>query len=287
MSFPVGTENMAASSTRMGDLGPRLASGVVMAALALATLYVGGDVFLAFWTLAGLAIVWEWQTLIDAPERPVRLGVGFVAVLAAAVAARQAAIDRAALALLVGAAITAWLGGPGKRLWAGGGVLYAGVLVVAVACLRLSLEGAQAILWLFALVWGTDTAAYVGGRLIGGPKLWPKVSPGKTRSGFLVGVSTGAILGIVALRLSGGLSQGAWPAIFLIGVCAAVLSQGGDLFESAVKRRFGVKDASHLIPGHGGVMDRLDGFIVAAVFIAAIGVLRAGALETAMGALRW
>jgi phosphatidate cytidylyltransferase len=132
--------------------------------------------------------------------------------------------------------------------------------------------GLIATAWLFAIVWGTDIMAYFGGRLIGGPKLWPRVSAGKTWSGTLIGIFGGALIGL-ALAIT-GLERTSIVTLFLIGLLLAAVSQAGDLAESALKRRFGVKDSGALIPGHGGVMDRLDGFTAACVCAAVIGALR-------------
>ncbi len=144
--------------------------------------------------------------------------------------------------------------------------------------------GFAAFLFLFATVWATDIFAYLVGRLIGGPLLWPGVSPKKTWSGAIGGLAGGVAAGTVVAYASVGMA----PA--LAGVLALVLSivaQGGDLFESAVKRRFGAKDASSLIPGHGGVMDRLDGFLVAALVAVLIGSLHQGMAAPARGLLVW
>jgi phosphatidate cytidylyltransferase len=145
--------------------------------------------------------------------------------------------------------------------------------------------GALAIAFLFAVVWGTDIFAYFGGRLIGGPKLWPRVSAGKTWSGTITGVVSGALFGVAAVYFGGGPQLASWR-VFLVGLAAAAFSQVGDLFESSVKRRFGVKDSSRLIPGHGGMMDRLDGFIFASVFAAMVGLLRS-APSVAAGLFFW
>jgi len=154
--------------------------------------------------------------------------------------------------------ILALLSAKGQRLWIMGGLVYACSLIVSSFNLRLSVElGQSAILWLFAVVWGTDVMAYFGGRLVGGPKLWPRISPSKTWSGFICGIISGALAGYALVPASSALY------ICGLGLCAGAVAQGGDLFESSMKRRFGVKDSSRLIPGHGGVMDRLDGFIAA------------------------
>ncbi len=131
--------------------------------------------------------------------------------------------------------------------------------------------GACAIGWLFAVVWGTDVCAYFGGRLIGGAKLCPRISPGKTWSGFAVGIVCGAVLGVVAVHFWPGVNARLGP-VFLLGIVTGAVAQGGDLLESWIKRRFNVKDSSRLIPGHGGFMDRLDGFVAAAIFAALFGL---------------
>ena len=154
----------------------------------------------------------------------------------------------------------------------------------AVLVLRADAQhGALAVLWLLAVVWSTDIAAYFCGRLIGGPKLWPSVSPNKTWSGSIGGALFGTIAGLVTLHLA-GVPLG-WPAA-PVALMASIVSQGGDLFESSMKRRFGVKDSGHLIPGHGGLMDRLDGFIAAAAFALVVGLLRDPATPAA-GLLVW
>lgn len=256
------------------DLGPRVASAVVLVAAAVATLYLGGAIFAAFWLVAAFAVNWEWQGLIGGERRLARVAAGGVATAAAAALGRNGLAGAAALDILVFAAVSAGLAGPARRAWAAGGVVYAGALAFSVCWLRESFDfGVLAIAFLFAVVWGTDIFAYFGGRLIGGPKLWPRVSAGKTWSGTITGVVSGALLGLATAYLGGGPAL-ASVQVFLVGLAAAAISQMGDLFESSVKRRFGVKDSSQLIPGHGGVMDRLDGFIFACVFAAAIGLVR-------------
>ena len=274
------------SAGGFADLGPRVASAVAMVAAALGALYVGGDVFALFWLAAAFAVSWEWQNLIGGEGRTARIAVGGAAVAAAMAFGRVSMPGAAALAIVVFALACAALAGTDRRLWAGTGVLYAGALAFSVCLLRESADvGALAIAFLFAVVWGTDIFAYFGGRLIGGPKLWPRVSAGKTWSGTITGVLCGAFLGLVAVYLGAGPQLANWR-VFLVGLAAAAFSQVGDLFESSVKRRFGVKDSSQLIPGHGGVMDRLDGFIFASAFAAAVGLLR-GAPSVAAGLFFW
>ena len=272
------------------DLGPRTASAVVMVVAALLVLWQGGDLFVVFWLLCSLAVLWEWQTIIDAAAARSRFFCGAICLTLAGVALRQTFFEGCFAAILIGAGVSAWLAGEGKRVWAAAGVFYAAALVVSVTLLRfLSVfSGIEAILWLFAVVWGTDIFAYFGGRMIGGPKLWPRVSPSKTWSGFIVGVTFGALLGLLTLALAVGSDGASLAPLFVLGLATGMVAQGGDLLESSIKRRFGKKDSSHLIPGHGGFMDRLDGFIVAATFAALVGWMNsAGIGYVAIGLLRW
>ena len=272
------------------DLAPRAASSVVMIAAALSALWVGGDVFILFWLACALAIHWEWQTLIDAPRFRARFFGGAAFIVLAVLLLRSGFTGGALLVIAVGAETLAWLGGPGKRVWAGAGLVYAASLVISVTLLRVlsRIDGMEAILWLFSVVWGTDIMAYFGGRLIGGPKLWPRLSPSKTWAGFLVGVSCGGLLGLLCLVLKPGAEAASLGPLFVLGLLAGVIAQAGDFFESWIKRRFGVKDSSRLIPGHGGFMDRLDGFIAAAAFAALVGWIKsAGPGFVAIGLLRW
>ena len=275
------------SSTKIWrDLGPRAASGVVLIALALASLWRGGAPFVIFWLIAALGLLWEWQRMIGGSRLLARVAVGAVFLAVCADLASRTAPNAAINAALLGAVVLAAIAEPGRRIWSGCGLIYAAAPVIAICVLRASIfDGTQAVLWLFAVVWGADVMAYFGGRLIGGPKLWPQVSPSKTWAGFLVGVSFGALLGAMILEAT-HVPIGEGAALALGAVIGAV-SQAGDLFESSVKRHFGAKDSGRLIPGHGGLMDRLDGFIAAATFAAIVGVLRAGAAAAGLGLLRW
>jgi len=175
-----------------------------------------------------------------------------------------------------------------RWLWLVAGGFYAAVTLIAPVTLRGlrpdQAYGFSAIVFLFAIVWITDIMGYAVGRAVGGRKLWRAVSPNKTWSGAI-----GAVVG----ALVSGLAVAAWDGMALapIAILAMILSmvaQGGDLFESAIKRKFGAKDTSDLIPGHGGLMDRLDGFIAAALAAALIGVWRGGGLDgAARGLLVW
>jgi phosphatidate cytidylyltransferase len=172
--------------------------------------------------------------------------------------------------------------GPG---WIVAGIFYAGVLLVAPLVLRHDAGlGFLAMVLLFAIVWTTDVLGYFVGRMIGGPKLLPAISPKKTWSGAVAGIC-GAM--IVAVLVAGFFGSFNYAAIAGIALLLSVVSQFGDLLESWVKRRFGAKDASQLIPGHGGVMDRLDGFWAAALVACLVGLLRGGFDGATRGLLVW
>ncbi|MDP2410589.1 MAG: CDP-archaeol synthase [Pseudolabrys sp.] len=184
-------------------------------------------------------------------------------------------------ALVRGAALAP----PARLGWYIAGAAYASVLLLAPLLLRADAAyGFLAIVMLFGIVWTTDVAAYFAGRALGGPKLMPSVSPKKTWSGA-IGGTLGAMLVAVALAYAFGIAN--LPAIAVIALLLSVLSQIGDLLESWIKRRFGAKDAGQLIPGHGGVMDRLDGFWAAALAAALIGVVHGGFDAPARGLLIW
>jgi len=273
------------------DLGPRAAAGAAMAFAALVAAWFGGGVFAAFWFFAAVAMLWEWQRMVVPNRLLERVVSGTLALLLAGLfalhegafgALREATVYPAA-ALIAGAGFVGWLAGGAASVWAGVGVLYAGALIVSLALLRASPGyGLAAVLWLFAVVWSADIVAYFAGRLIGGPRLWPSVSPGKTWSGAIAGALAGAAAGLL---LSGWTNR--MDRLFWLGLATAVVSELGDLFESALKRRFGVKDSSGLIPGHGGVMDRLDAFVAAATFAASVGAVNSTGSFIASGLFRW
>jgi phosphatidate cytidylyltransferase len=174
---------------------------------------------------------------------------------------------------------------PGRRGWAAAGVVYAGIALIAPLVLRRDSElGLLAMLFLFAVVWSTDILGYFVGRAIGGPRLAPRISPKKTWSGACSGAFGALAAGIAVVYVAGDTAL--LPAA-CVAFVLSIASQAGDLFESAVKRRFGVKDASHLIPGHGGLMDRLDGFITASGVAALVGIMRGGLDASARGLLSW
>lgn len=271
----------------------RFVSAAVLAPLVLAAAYAGGWYFLILCWLGAAGILWEWTRMVAGRLEPRILLPGLIALLVALAFAGSDAPTVAASAIALGAVVAGMLAVPapewsrGKRggLWAAGGVFYAGIAFLGPALLRRGNElGFSAFMFLAAIVWMTDICAYSVGRAIGGPLLWPEVSPRKTWAGAVGGL-LGGIAGGILVAYAGGLS-----GLAVVGVIALLLSalaQAGDLFESAIKRHFGVKDTSQLIPGHGGLMDRLDGFLVAALAALVIGILHQGAYAPARGLLVW
>lgn len=259
----------------------RIVSALVLGTAAVAAALGGGLGFAMFWCAASIAVAAEWIGLFAARRRRIAVGV---AALGLAVAAALLVADLLAASLLA-AACAAALVALLCRPMAGLGVLYALPAMLAPVLLRADPAfGLAAVAWLFGVVWGTDIAAFFVGRAVGGPKLWPAISPGKTWSGAVGGAAC-AIAASLAAGAAFGLTD--HVALACIGLAGSAATQLGDLFQSGMKRRAGVKDSGHIIPGHGGVMDRLDGFIAAAALAAAVGTLHAGSDSAARGLLLW
>ncbi len=267
------------------ELCLRVGSALVLVPLAVGSAYLGGPPFLAVWALAAAIILWEWTVIVGEPGRTPVLAAGAAAFASAAVLFGLS-WPRAALAVLaLGAVAVAGLAGSGRRAWILAGGVYAGVMLAAPAVLRSDAElGLLAVMLLFGVVWTTDVMAYFVGRALAGPKLWPAVSPKKTWSGAVGGAAAATVVGSGISALA-GLDHLA--ALALVCALLSLAAQTGDLLESALKRRFGAKNASELIPGHGGLMDRLDGFVAAALVATLLALARGGFDAPARGLLIW
>jgi phosphatidate cytidylyltransferase len=274
---------MAAAERGARNLWMRVAAASVLAPFAIAVAYAGGW----FWTVlvifaaAGLFV--EWLTVVGARTLPVM--VAGIAMLSGAGWIEAVQGEAAYVVVLAGFGVAAVaLLAPARRGWAALGSFYALAALIASLAVRLDQSwGFVALMFVLLVVWGTDIGGYFAGRSIGGPKLWPRVSPKKTWAGAIGGF-------LVSLALAAGfaaLGLGRTGPVLLLGGIFSIGSQLGDLFESAVKRRFGVKDSSHIIPGHGGLMDRLDGFVAAIVLAAILGFLRGGADGVGRGIMVW
>lgn len=247
----------------------RVASAVVLAALALGATMARPWTFLVLVMIGGGIIAWEWGRLTrgNSPDSTAMLATVSVAAIAVFVF-----FGRPDYALLLLAATAAAIGystyESGLAAWSVAGLLYAALPAAALVWLRDDTAlGLTAILFLFAVAWTTDTASYIAGRLIGGPKLAPRISPQKTWSGFIVGTLAPALVGVA---FAAALDDTSAIRLALVSVTLALACQMGDLVESWVKRRFGAKDMSQLIPGHGGLLDRIDGLLFAALLAALI-----------------
>jgi phosphatidate cytidylyltransferase len=263
----------------------RVVSSLVLAPLAVAAAYYGGLAFVLFWALAALGVLWEWDTLVCAHDRNPVLAIGAVALVGAAVLLSFDWPATAAALIALGAFGVATLASRVRRAWCAAGLIYAAGNLIAPVLLRGDATmGFAAMLFLFVIVWLTDIVAYFVGRAVGGPKLMPWVSPNKTWSGAIGGTLAAVVGGVL---VAGQFGVDGLAAIAAVALGLSVASQAGDLAESAIKRRFQVKDASGLIPGHGGLMDRLDGFVAAAVTAASIGLLHGGFEAPARGLMVW
>lgn len=258
--------------TNWGDLRKRALTAALLGPAALACMWLGANWWTALMALCMAGLSWEWVKLCGGSTRRLPGFVVPLAVLAAGLATVVGHTPLALLLLVVGAA------GAGRLatrrsvppVWLGFGVLYVGIAGIALIELRHDDAAGRAnVIFLFLVVWASDIGAYAAGRALGGPKLWPAVSPNKTWAGSLGGLMAAVLVGLAAAAT---LAPGGWaPRIVAVAAILAVFTQGGDLLESWIKRHFGVKDSSGLIPGHGGLLDRLDGVLAAAPVAALLG----------------
>ena len=262
----------------------RVIAALVLAPLAIGLAYLGGWMWICLVTLASIGLYVEWLMVVGASRQVELTATGGIALAIMGLCLVFGWITPLFLIAALGLACVALLAKQGKRGWAAAGFLYAASAQVASVLIRQdSVKGFSALTFVLLVVWATDIGGYFAGRGIGGPKLWPRVSPKKTWAGALGGLGASIVVavGFAALDL------GRAVPLVLAGAVLSVVSQCGDLFESAVKRRFGVKDSSQLIPGHGGLMDRLDGFIAAIVVASVFGFLRYGVDGVGSGLMVW
>jgi phosphatidate cytidylyltransferase len=275
---------------RGSELKVRVVSAVVLMAGALVLLWIGGWAFAVFVGIGAGLVLYEWASM----ARPYSSRVADKATIAFVAVSVIASFGDPLISLValvaVASGITLFAAVDRQMRWLGVGILYAGVPGVAAVALRgqapagVISNGFFAITFVFLVVWATDSAAYFAGRAIGGVKLMPRVSPKKTWSGAIGGLIAAMLVGVAA---GAGLADSNPIALALIAGMLSIGSQGGDLGESAMKRHFGVKDSGRLIPGHGGIMDRVDGLVVALTLAAAIGLVRSGGDDAAAGLLLW
>ena len=287
------TGKFASKLGSANNLVLRVASAAVLGPLVLLFAYIGGWLFFLLCAAAAAGILWEWTKLVADSADPRILFPGFAALLFALVLTGIGEPGAAAGMIFIGGALAAGIMAAAPRrfparnplVWGSCGIVYAGIAYLGPALIRRDAAwGFVAMLFVAVTVWATDILAYAVGRIVGGPLLWPRISPNKTWAGAVGGVVGGVAAG-TSVAYASGVDK--LVAVGVIALLLSVLTQAGDLFESAVKRRFGAKDAGSLIPGHGGLMDRLDGFLLAAFVALLIGILRQGPDAPGQGLLVW
>lgn len=261
---------------RYGDLGVRGASGLVLGGAAAVNVWFGGPWVWGLAVIATLLMMWEYHRIVTGLRgfsAPAMWLMGLSGTASVTVTAAYG-LAAGALTLAVGAVAVAVLARE-RAKWFVPGMIYISLAMCYLTVLRDSeVHGLPTVLWLILVVVAADVGAYFVGRRVGGPRLWPAVSPGKTWSGAFGGLGAALLTGLgFALLTERGIGT---IAVHSLGI--AIASQFGDLLESAVKRRFSVKDTSRLIPGHGGVLDRLDGLMGGLWFYAIQGLVFGGFL---------
>ncbi|MBK8907440.1 MAG: phosphatidate cytidylyltransferase [Rhodospirillales bacterium] len=253
----------------------RCLSAVVLAVPVLAAVHFGSPFFEILVVIAGTAVAAEWCRMCSVRDR-LAWTAGLGGTIAAAVVAEAWAGWPAAIAVIVAATLAIHVlvmqgdrrGQRDRRGWISAGVTYIGLPSLAIVWLRGDeVGGRDIVLWLLLVVWASDIGAYAAGRTIGGPRLAPRLSPNKTWAGL-----AGALAAAAAAGAGTAVALGAtdvWQ-VMLISAALGGVAQGGDLLESGIKRRFGVKDTGAWIPGHGGLLDRVDGLMAASVALALI-----------------
>jgi phosphatidate cytidylyltransferase len=265
------------------NLLTRALAALVLAPVAIAIAYAGGGLWTALATLAAIGLYVEWLAIVGAVQQSRVIMSGVAALAASGLSLGSGRIEAALVVLAAGFAAVALLT-PQRRIWTTAGFGYAAVAQLAAVLVRLDQKyGFLALMLIMLVVWASDIGGYFAGRGIGGPKLWPRVSPNKTWAGAVGGFAA-SLLVVAGFAASG---FGKTGPLLLLGAALSITSQLGDLFESAVKRRFGVKDSSNLIPGHGGLLDLLDGLVAALVLAAIFGLLRSGVDGVGRGLVVW
>ena len=259
------------TNSNWSDLSQRLVSAIVLATIVLFITWSGALPFALLIGVGAGILCWEWAKMVRGTDFDELLVLHVIAVLVSCGLVFMEQYSVALLVLLIGPAVKFVMAGDKDAKHLGIsllGVPYIGLPVIAMIWLRGDADyGFLAILYLFVIVWTVDIFAYISGRSFGGPKFAPRISPKKTWSGFIGGVSAGALAGVIFGSYMGDSSL---VKIGLISLLIGVVSQLGDLFESAFKRHYNIKDASNLIPGHGGLFDRVDGLMFGALVAAII-----------------
>ncbi|WP_022723201.1 phosphatidate cytidylyltransferase [Rhodopseudomonas sp. B29] len=261
----------------------RTAAAMVLAPSAIALAYIGGWPWAVLAMLVAVGLLVEWFSIVGFSRDWPSIGAGAAALLICGLALAAGRPWLALAAAALGFAALAALGGT-RRRWSMTGFVYAALALAASILVRADEAwGFTALMLVLLIVWVTDIGGYFAGRSIGGPKLWVRVSPKKTWAGAVGGFVLSLLVGLGFALLGFGKTV----PLLIVAAVLSVVSQLGDLFESAVKRQFGVKDSSHIIPGHGGLLDRLDGYVAAVVVAVLIGLCRDSLDGVGRGLMVW
>lgn len=269
---------------RWADLGPRLISAAVLISITVGSLYLGGFVFAAAVSAIFAGAYREWETMVS--RAPLTSsGIGLIVLVALSGLAYPLFGPLGTIAIIAAACLVAVSMRGEGMWWRILGLCIYGAIILSTLMLRGQTHaGILASVFLGTVVWMTDSAAFFAGRSIGGEKLAPDISPSKTRSGALGGLALGTASGLVVWLIA---TDSPWWIGLLIAACISVLGQVGDLSESAIKRHFRVKDSGDIIPGHGGLMDRMDSLTFGVLLVLVIGSLHMGFGAVAEGLLYW
>lgn len=265
------------------DLRLRVLSAVVLGPIVLGLAWLGGPAFGVLVLVTAILFLREWFAMTGTGDLAPHGIAGYLAIVAVAIAYHFGYYELALACPAIGACAVYGLSGLSRAgRWASEGLIYGGFALYSLLAIRGGEQGLVFLFFLLVLVWATDIAAYFTGRALGGPKLWRKISPNKTWSGAIGGLVCAVLLGSGTAALAGRADLFTWA---LLAAVLSVVSQLGDLLESGVKRRFNVKDSSHLIPGHGGIMDRVDGLVAAAIAAVALSFLFGGSVADPISGL--
>jgi len=251
---------------RVSNLQLRIVTAIFLIALTLVASWMGGYIFTAFSLIVGAALYYEWQSLTHMCQTKIGQIVGWCCYgFVTLVLARDESAFVLFAAIFVAAAVLSLLSGQ-RAGWVAGGFIYATVAPVVLVLIRNHFPaGFEMLIFLYVVVWGTDSAAYFSGKAIGGAKLVPHISPNKTWSGAIGGAIAGMTLSMMVLFFIFDVNIFASLSFPVLALILSIASQAGDIGESWIKRHFKVKDSSNLLPGHGGFMDRLDGLVAASI----------------------
>jgi len=261
----------------------RVVAALILAPLTIMVVFAGGWIWILLVTAVAIGLFYEWDGIVNAKRDARIIAIGVIALELIGLALWFGWTGIAFTTAIVAPTLIAYLSGE-RRAWNVGGFFYAAAALIASVLVRLDpAVGFYALVYPLLIVWVTDIGGYFAGRGIGGPKLAPRISPKKTWAGAIGGI----VLSLVIALAATWLGWGRLVPMIAIALVLSIVSQFGDLFESWVKRQFGVKDSSQIIPGHGGLLDRLDGFVAAIVFAALFGYLRGGLDGVGRGFMMW